>query len=132
MAAPDLHRALRAGALYFTVVFAAGFGFGALRVSAIAPRFGETTAVLTEVPLMLAIAWAACGFALRRIGVARRTGPRLLMGGVALGLLLVAELALATAIGPGAGAWLAGRVAVPGLIGGAAQLLFAFIPALRR
>ena len=73
MAAPDLHRALRAGALYFTVVFAAGFGFGALRVSAIAPRFGETTAVLTEVPLMLAIAWAACGFA----PVHTPTGPPL-------------------------------------------------------
>lgn len=53
-------RAALAGLAYFTLVFAAGFGLGTLRVLALAPILGEGGAVLLELPIILAIAWMAC------------------------------------------------------------------------
>jgi hypothetical protein len=51
-----------AGAVYFLVVFLLGFGLGTIRVLFVAPRLGQTTAVLLETPLMLAASWTSCGW----------------------------------------------------------------------
>lgn len=125
-------RAIRAGALYFAVVFAAGFALGALRVTAIAPRLGEIGAVLIEAPAMLVIAWAACGATLRRVPVASTLRARSVMGGVAFALLIGSELSLAAALTGGPRAWLAGLVSTPGAIGLAAQVAFAVFPVVQR
>jgi len=85
---------LRAGALYFVLVFGAGFLLGSIRVLWAVPRFGMRTAELMETPIMLAVSTVAA----RRI--ARRAVPRitpfasLRVGVVALGLLLVTEFTL--------------------------------------
>jgi hypothetical protein len=115
------------------VVFAFGFALGTIRTLFVAPRLGELVAVAAETPLMFAASWWACGWLLRRFRVAARAGERWAMGGVALSLLLVAEI--------GVSVLLAGRSVeqhfalyreLPAQIGLAAQLLFAAMPALRR
>ena len=126
-------RALRAGAAYFAVVFAFGFGFGTIRTLLVAPRLGELVAVAAEAPAMLAVSWWACGWLLRRYDVAPRAGDRWAMGGLALALLLVAEIGVSVLLaGRSVGQHFALYGELPAQIGLAAQLLFAAMPALRR
>lgn len=85
---------LRAGVLYFLVVFGAGFLFGLLRVLLLVPRVGTRTAELIELPLMLVVIVFSARWILRRHdGLSIRQG--LGVGALALGLLVAAELALA-------------------------------------
>ncbi len=126
-------RAITAGLLYFLAVFAIGFALGTLRVLVIIPRIGALAAVLVELLVMLALAWPICGALIRRCAVPPRPAPRLAMGAVAFGVLMVAELAMAV--------WLFGRTpqqhwasyrGVAEQLGLAGQLAFAVFPLLRR
>jgi hypothetical protein len=89
-----VRRAAAAGLGYFGVVFAVGFVLGAARVMVVAPRLGETGAVAAELPVMLGLSWMACGWMVRRYGVGRARAARLVMGGVAFGLLMGAEMGI--------------------------------------
>lgn len=82
---------LKAGALYFALVFGAGFAVGTLRVLFVAPRLGGRNAELIEAPFMLAITFLAARWTARRLAVPPAWRRRLGMGCVALGLLLAAE-----------------------------------------
>jgi hypothetical protein len=125
-------RALLAGAAYFAIVFAAGFVLGALRVALVAPLVGETSAVVVELPVILTASWIACGWCVRRFGVARKMAPRLAMGVAAFALLMTAEFALSVlAFGRTPPEFLAALGATPGLIGLAGQILFALFPAVQ-
>ena len=44
---------LKAGVLYFALVFGVGFELGPIRIMWAVPRFGERTAELMETPIML-------------------------------------------------------------------------------
>lgn len=46
---------LKAGLLYFALVFGAGFILGACRVRWVVPRFGTRTAERLETPIMLLV-----------------------------------------------------------------------------
>ena len=84
-------RLLKAGALYFVLVFGAGFALGPIRILWVVPRVGERTAELMEAPIMLGVIVLAARWIARRVAVPP-TPPRLFgVGGVALGLLLVVE-----------------------------------------
>lgn len=48
-------RILKAGGLYFALVFGAGFVLGTFRVLWVVPSFGTRSAELMETPLMLAV-----------------------------------------------------------------------------
>jgi len=85
---------LRAGALYFAVVFGAGFALGTLRVLLVVPRLGARTAELMEAPVMLAVSAVAARWIVRRLEVPSTWRRRLGMGCFALGLLLIAEFML--------------------------------------
>lgn len=85
---------MKAGALYFALVFGAGFALGTLRVLLVAPRLGARTAELIEAPLMLAVTFLAARWTVRRLAVPSAWPRRLGMGVVALGLLLAAEFTL--------------------------------------
>jgi hypothetical protein len=87
-------RVLGAGALYFALVFGAGFALGAVRVLLVVPRLGARTAELIEAPLMLAATFFAASWTVRRLGVPPARKSRLGMGCIALGLLLAAEFTL--------------------------------------
>jgi hypothetical protein len=120
---------VRAGSLYFAVVFAAGVVLGVPRTLFIAPALGELTAVLLEVPAMLAIAWVACGWALNKADVASRVSQRLIVGAIALMLLLVAEVSLSFLLtGKTPLEHFLGYTQPSALIGLAAQVAYAGFP----
>jgi hypothetical protein len=128
-----VRRAVAAALLYFAGAFLLGALLGAVRILALAPRLGETTAVLLELPLMLGACWALAGGIARRCRLGAAPGPRLLMGSLALLLLLAAEVALgALVLGKPLARILADWQATPGLIGLAGQVLFALLPVLHR
>ena len=82
---------LKAGALYFALVFGAGFVLGTVRTLWVVPRFGMRIAELTETPIMLVVTIAAARWIVHRLAVPSVPSSRLGMGFVALGLMLVAE-----------------------------------------
>lgn len=124
--------ALRAGMIYFAIVFAVGFVLGAIRVLAVIPQFGETAAVLIELPVMLALSWVACAWLVRRFAVPRRVPERLAMGGLAFVLLMAAEVGVSVF---GFGRTLAEHVqafqTASAQLGLAAQLVFAALPVVQ-
>ena len=83
---------LKAGAVYFALVFGAGFALGTIRTLWVVPTVGIRTAELMETPIMLVVVVLAAGWIVRRLGVPPVASRRLSVGLVALGLLLVAEL----------------------------------------
>jgi hypothetical protein len=83
---------LKAGVLYFLAVFATGFVLGTIRVLWMVPIVGVRLAELMELPIMLVVTIIAARLAVRRLPLCRTPGMRLMVGLVALGLLLVAEL----------------------------------------
>jgi hypothetical protein len=85
---------LKAGVLYFALVFGAGFVLGTIRTLWIVPRLGMRMAELMETPIMLVITILAARWTVRRLAVPSTLPARLCMGCVALGLLLVAEFTL--------------------------------------
>jgi len=83
---------LKAGAVYFALVFGAGFALGTIRTLWVVPTVGTRTAELMETPIMLVVVVLAAGWIVRRLGVPPVASRRLSVGLVALGLLLIAEL----------------------------------------
>lgn len=124
---------VRAGIVYFGVVFAAGFVLGTLRVLVVVPRLGEAAAVALEVPVMLAIAWIACGRIIAALRVPGDWPARATMGAVAFALLMAAETALAIlAFGRSPAEHLASYREAAALLGLAGQVGFGLMPLLRR
>jgi hypothetical protein len=60
---------LKAGALYFALVFGAGFVLGTIRSLWIVPRLGTRMSELTETPIMLVIIILAARWIVRRPAV---------------------------------------------------------------
>ena len=83
---------LKAGAVYFALVFGAGFALGTIRTLWVVPTVGTRTAELMETPIMLVVVVLAAGWIVRRLGVPPVASRRLSVGLVALGLFLIAEL----------------------------------------
>jgi hypothetical protein len=85
---------LKAGTLYFVVVFGAGFVLGPIRILWAVPRFGTRMAELIESPIMLVVTILAARWIVRRFAVPPAAPQRLGIGLVALGFLLFAEFTL--------------------------------------
>jgi hypothetical protein len=112
-----MKRALKAGVLYFALVFGAGFVLGPIRVLWVAPAVGSRMAELIEAPIMLAVIVAAARWIVRRLAVPPAAGSRLGMGGLALALVLAAEFALVLPLrGLTFGEYLATRDPVSGTV----------------
>lgn len=92
MSPTEAARTLRSGVLYFAVVFGSGFVLGPIRILWAVPRFGTRMAELMEVPIMLVVIVIAARWVSR--GRAATASQRLGIGGVALALVLIAELIL--------------------------------------
>jgi hypothetical protein len=123
-------RVLKAGFVYFLLVFGAGFVLALFRLPVLVPAVGVRAAELMEAPLMLAvIAWASRRLAARLPALSRR--QRLAAGLFALACLVVAELAVAYILGARSpGQYIAGRDPVSGSVYLASLLVFAVAPAL--
>jgi len=87
-------RTLRAGALYFAIVFGAGFLFGSIRILWLVPRVGARSAELIEAPIMLVVSLYAAHWTVRCLAVPPIFWQRLTMGLLALVLMLAAEFSL--------------------------------------
>jgi hypothetical protein len=125
--------ALKAGSVYFALVFLAGFALGTIRVMFLAPRFGELPAVLLELPVMLWVAWFSCGWLIGRFDVSNSLCLRAVMGGVAFALLMLSEYLLATMLfGASSQEYFLGLVSLAGGLGLLGQILFASLPLLQK
>lgn len=82
--------ALAAG--YFVPVFGAGFLLAFVRLPLLVPRLGERLAELIEIPVMLAVIVLVARWRVRRHGEAVGAARWLAAGGLALALLLGAEV----------------------------------------
>jgi hypothetical protein len=87
-------RVLAPSAVYFAIVFGAGFVLGTVRVIWLVPTVGVRIAELTELPLMLTVVYFAARWISRRFMAERDQSSRLIVGATALVLLLLAELIL--------------------------------------
>ena len=76
-------RVLKAGVLYFVLVFGAGFALGPVRILRVVPRFGTRTAELIETPIMLVAIIVSARWIVRRLAVPSTASSRLGMGCVA-------------------------------------------------
>jgi hypothetical protein len=85
---------LRAGVLYFVVVFGAGFVLGLIRILWVVTRVGMRTAELLEMPVMLLVMFVAARWIIRSLAIEPILSRRLGMGGIALCMLVLAEFAL--------------------------------------
>ena len=122
---------LKAGVLYFAVVFGAGFMLGPIRILWIVPRLGARTAELLESPVMLAISIAAAQWIIRRLAVPSAPLSRLGMGGIALSLMLIAEFTLVLWLrGISTRQYFATRDPVAGAVYYAMLVVFAIMPLL--
>jgi hypothetical protein len=88
-------KTIRAGLVYFALVFGAGFVLGAFRVPFLVPRIGERWAELAEMPIMAIAIYFSAGYILRRFPEVNFPGQSLVVGLFALALAVCAELALA-------------------------------------
>lgn len=127
-----MQNALKAGFVYFLLVFAAGFALGTLRMLVIVPAVGELVAVALELPFILAISWIVCRRVLRRIHVPKLANYRLAMGALAFILLMLAEVLVSTQL---VGRDLASHFALyrtlPVFMGLLGQIAFALFPLVR-
>ena len=120
-------RVVKAGVTYWGIIFALGFVLGTVRVLWLAPLVGLLPATALELPVMLAASWIAAGRVTRRFGIVG-AGEALATGGLAFGLLMAAECALAMAFGQAPAQWLAGLRQPHALLGLAGQAVFAVLP----
>jgi len=71
---------LKAGVLYFALVFGAGFVLGTVRTIWVVPRVGTRTAELMETPIMLVVTIVAARWTVLRLAVPSVPSARLGMG----------------------------------------------------
>ncbi|MHB2167786.1 hypothetical protein [Alsobacter sp. R-9] len=100
-----LTRLVAAAAIYFLLVMCAGFVLGTIRELLLVPKLGRAIAEPLEAPFMLAAILLAAWATLRWLPLEPQTGVRLAMGGVSLGMVLLAELALSPLVRGSVQAW---------------------------
>jgi len=110
-------RILKAGAIYFALVFAVGWVLGPIRELWVVPHLGRVAALLLELPLMLVAMIVSARWVVRRFSVPYAFRTRIAIGFVALAILLVAELVGSRWVrGLSVQTYLASLATVPGLI----------------
>ena len=122
---------LRAAAAYFILVFAVRWGMAALSALYLAPHLGAVGAAAVTCGVAILVAWIAALLFVRLFEVPAFSGPRLVMGVIALLLLIIAEARLSLSSGAGLAGHFAGYRNAAGLINLAGQLLFALIPTVQ-
>lgn len=85
---------LKAGILYFALVFGIGFMLGMIRTLWVVPRVGTRMAELMETPVMFVIIIVVSRWVVLHLLISSVPSARLGMGGIGLGLLLLAEFGL--------------------------------------
>ncbi len=124
-------RIVKAGVIYFALVFAVGFVLGAIRILWVVPQLGTRTAELLETPIMLLVTIVAAQWVVRRLAVPARAASRLGMGCIALVLMLGAEFTIVLGLrGLTIRQYLSSRDPVSGTVYYIALVFFAIMPQL--
>jgi len=124
-------RVLKAGAVYFLIMFGVGWILGPIRELWAVPRFGRLTGVLLEAVIMLVVMAVSARWVIRRFHVKPTFGSTISIGLVALGILVPAELAGVVWVrGLSLHEYLGSFVTAPGLVSLLMFLLFAAMPTL--
>lgn len=124
-------RSLKAGLIYFLLVFALGWVLGPIRELWAVPRFGRIPVLLIETVIMLIAMIVSSRWVIRRFNVPQALGSTIPMGLVAFGILAPAEIAGVLWVrGLSLQEYLASFVTVPGLISAVMFMLFAAMPSL--
>lgn len=121
-------RVLLAGGAYFASVFVAAFAFGAVRTFLIEPRIGETLAVATEAPFLVAAMYLSARHIVPRFRPLTNAGALLGVGAFGLVLQQVAEFGLVMAAGETLQSHLAYLTTAAGGIYLAALVVFLILP----
>jgi len=122
---------IKAGAVYFACVFAAGFALGAIRIPFLVPRLGVRIAELLEMPVMFVVILMSAKWIVRRFQLPAVPPIRLTVGVIALVLMLLAEFSMALLLqGLSAIEYLSTRDPVSGTVYYLMLLLFAAMPVL--
>jgi hypothetical protein len=82
---------IKAGLLYFALVFGVGFALGPIRILWLVPAVGVMWAELIEAPIMLAVILFAARWVVEQLAVPRIASARAGVGCFALVLLLAVE-----------------------------------------
>jgi hypothetical protein len=124
-------RVLKAGVMYFLLVFAVGWILGPIRELWVVPHFGRMAAMLSEAVIMLTAMIVAARWVVRRSHVPRTLPATISMGLVALGLLVPAEIAGVVWVRRlSFRVYLASFATAPGVISLVMFLVFAAMPTL--
>jgi hypothetical protein len=122
---------VKAGALYFALVFAVGFALGAIRTRWVVPRVGTRIAELMETPIMLVVPILAARWTVLHLAVPSVPSVRLGMGCTALVLMLGAEFGFVLWLrGLSIRNYLATRDPVSGTVYYVMLVVFAIMPLL--
>jgi|SRR5215472_5844773 len=122
---------IKAGLIYFLLVFVLGWVLGPIRELWAVPRFGRMTALLFEAVIMLIAMILSSRWVMKHFNVPAALGSTIPMGLVALGILAPAEIAGVLWVrGLSPQEYLASFVTAPGVISAVMFLLFAAIPSL--
>lgn len=122
---------LKAGALYFALVFGTGFVLGTIRTLWIVPRFGARTAELMEAPIMFVMIVLAARWVARYLLLPPTLATRLGVGSVALAFLLAVEFTVVLSLrGLTIGDYLRQRDPIAGTVYIIMLAVFAVMPAL--
>ena len=89
---------IKAGLVYFGIVFGIGFLLGAVRTFWVAPRLGSRFAELLETPVMLAVTLFAARWISRRVALSVQRWAGIGIGVLALGLLIGAEIVVGVSL----------------------------------
>ena len=124
-------RALKAGVIYFLLMFAVGWVLGPIRELWAVLRFGRVIALLFEAVIMLIAMVVSSRWVMRRFNVAQTLGSTIPMGLVALAILIPAEIAgILWVRGLSLQEYLASFVTAPSGTSAVMFLLFTAMPSL--
>ena len=124
-------RALKAGVVYFLLVFAVGWILGPTRELWAVPHFGRMAAMLSEAVIMMIAMIVAARWVIRRLDIPQTLGATIPMGLVAIGLLVPTEIVgIHWVRGRSVRDYLTGFLTAPGVISLVMFLLFAAMPTL--
>ena len=122
-------RAVKAGVVYFVLMFAVGWILGPIRELWAVPHFGRVEATVVEAILMLIAMVVAARWAIRRFEVPHTFASTLSMGLISIGLLFPAEIAgIVWVRRLSVQEYTASLVTIPGNISLGLFLLFTAIP----
>jgi hypothetical protein len=124
-------RILKAGVIYFLLLFAIAWILGPIRELWAVPRFGRIAALVMEAVFMLIAMIVSSRWVMRRFEVHQTVASTIPMGLLALGILVPAEIVGVLWVrGSSLQEYLASFATAPGVISAVMFLLFAAMPSL--